>query len=415
MLGPAVGDKHARDVFVKPSAAPVNQSTGNFCCASGAGSAGKQYSGLAYSTKGVSPIRNALNFAALAAVLTASCSFAPSASAQQTVQQPVPQTTQQPSQQDQQLTGTITGSVFSKEGNPISGAEITLTRPGESTRQQAASDDSGNFSFSNIIPGTFKITVSAPAFADQTFSGILASGQTYIVPPITLVLATVNTTVVVEPTAVVAERQIKVEEQQRVLGVIPNFYVSYVPNAAPLNPRQKLQLSWRDAIDPVTFILIGATAGLQQATNQFAGYGQGAQGFGKRYGASYADFATGTIFGSVVFPAIFKQDPRYFYKGTGSTRSRIFYAIANAVICKGDNGHWQANYSSILGNLASGGISNLYYPSQDQRDAALTFEVTGIGIAATAADNILQEFLIPKLSPKFRKDEAAQHAPSGGR
>lgn len=352
----------------------------------------------------------------LAALVGAACWFAPSAPAQQTgqaAQQSQQPPAVQPAQQNQQLTGNITGSVFSKEGNPISGAQITLTLTGQSTSQQAASDDSGNYSFKGVIPGTFKITVSAPAFADQTFSGILTSGQNYIVPPITLLLATINTTVIVEPTAVVAERQIKAEEQQRVLGVIPNFYVSYVPNAAPLNPRQKLQLSWRDAIDPVTFILIGASAGLQQATDQFPGYGQGAQGFGKRYGASYADFATGTIFGSVVFPAILKQDPRYFYKGTGTKRSRVLYAIANAVICKGDNGHWQPNYSSVLGNLASGGISNLYYPSQNQRGAALTFEVTGIGVAATAADNLLEEFLIPKLSPKFRKNEAAQHAPSG--
>lgn len=371
---------------------------------------------MAYLTKGVTVIRSALKFAALAAVLTAAFSFAPKAlaqTAQQPQQPPLAQQAVQASQQNQQLTGTITGSVFSKEGNPISGAQITLTRTGQSMSLQAASDDSGNYSFSNVIPGTFKITVSAPPFADQTFSGILASGQNYIVPPITLLLATVNTTVVVEPTAVVAERQIKTEEQQRVLGIVPNFYVSYVQNAAPLNPRQKFQLSWRDAVDPVTFILIGATAGLQQATDQFAGYGQGAQGYGKRYGASYADFATGTLFGSVIFPAILKQDPRYFYKGTGGTRSRVLYAIANAVICKGDNGHWQANYSSVLGNLASGGISNLYYPPQNQRGAALTFEVAGIGVAATAADNLLEEFLIPKLSPKFRKNQAAQSVPNG--
>jgi hypothetical protein len=367
---------------------------------------------LAYSKKGVSLIRSALSFAALAAVLTVACSFAPSVLAQ-TAQQSQQSPAVQPAQQNQQLTGNITGSVFSKEGNPISGAQVTLSETGESTTQQAASDDSGNYSFSNVIPGTFKITVSAPPFADQTFSGILASGQNYIVPPITLLLATVNTTVVVEPTAVVAEHQLKAEEQQRVLGVIPNFYVTYVSNAAPLNARQKAQLSWRDAIDPVTFILIGATAGIQQATDQFAGYGQGAQGYGKRYGASYADFATGTLFGSVVFPAIFKQDPRYFYKGTGTTRSRVLYAIANAVICKGDNGHWQANYSSIMGNLASGGISNLYYPPQNQRGAALTFEVAGVGIAATAADNLIQQFVIPKLTPKSRRHEPAPPTPNG--
>ena len=94
----------------------------------------------------------------------------------------------------------------------------------------------------------------------------------------------------------------------------------------------------------------------------------------KRYGAGYADIVTGTFIGSAILPSLLKQDPRYFYKGTGSTRSRILYAIANSVICKGDNGRWQANYSSILGSLAAGGISNLYYPAQDRNGAGLTFE-----------------------------------------
>jgi hypothetical protein len=93
-----------------------------------------------------------------------------------------------------------------------------------------------------------------------------------------------------------------------------------------------------------------------------------------------------------------KQDPRYFYKGTGTRRARFLYAIANAVICKGDNGHWQANYSGVLGSLASGGISNLYYPAADRYDAALTFENMLIGIGSTAATNLLQEFLIRKLT-----------------
>src|SRR6202042_3601118 len=111
---------------------------------------------------------------------------------------------------------------------------------------------------------------------------------------------------------------------------------------------------------------------IQQADNSFSGYGQGAQGYGKRYGAAYADFVTGTFLGSAVLPSVLKQDPRYFYKGTGSTRSRVLYAMANAVICKGDNGHWQADYSGILGALAAGGISNLYYPASSRSGAGLT-------------------------------------------
>jgi hypothetical protein len=72
-----------------------------------------------------------------------------------------------------------------------------------------------------------------------------------------------------------------------------------------------------------------------------------------------------------------------------------------AVICKGDNGHWQANYSGILGSLAAGGISNIYYPEKERSDAALTFENTLVGIGASAAVNILQEFVLRKVTPNI--------------
>src|SRR5208282_4988429 len=112
-----------------------------------------------------------------------------------------------------------------------------------------------------------------------------------------------------------------------------------------------------------------------------------------------ADFLAGTYIGSAILPSILKQDPRYFYKGTGTKRSRILYALANAVICKGDNGHWQANYSAIIGSLAAGGISNLYYPAKNRDGAELTFENALISIGATAAANILQEFVVKKFTP----------------
>jgi hypothetical protein len=109
-----------------------------------------------------------------------------------------------------------------------------------------------------------------------------------------------------------------------------------------------------------------------------------------------------------MLPSLLKQDPRYFYKGSGSVRSRILYAIANSVICKGDDGHWQANYSGILGSLASGGISNLYYPAQNRNGAGLTFENAMIGIGENAATNLLQEFVIPKLTPKLSNHQPAK-------
>jgi len=285
-------------------------------------------------------------------------------------------------------------------GAVIAGARVKLTREDHSPSQEVLSGDDGQFSFANIALGPFQLTITAPGFAAQSSSGTLRPGESYEVPQIALTVATAVTEVRVGPSwTKVAEEQIKEEEKQRVLGFIPNFYVSYVPNAVPLTARQKFELAWKITVDPVSFALIGATAGVGQALNQFGGYGQGAEGYGKRYGAAFADSVSSTFIGSAILPSLLKQDPRYFYKGTGSKRSRFLYAVASAVICKGDNGHWQANYSNILGSLAAGGISNAYYPAKDRNGAGLTFENTLIGIGTTAATNLLQEFVIRKFTP----------------
>jgi hypothetical protein len=230
-----------------------------------------------------------------------------------------------------------------------------------------------------------------------------------VVPRVTLPVALAMTEVKVALSAPeIAQEQIEQQEKQRVLGVIPNFYISYVPNAVAMNPRQKFSLAFKTITDPVTFGIVGVIAGVQQAQNDFSGYGQGAAGYAKRYGASYANLASGTLIGGAILPSILKQDPRYFYKGTGTKRSRAFYAIANAVICKGDNGRWQPNYSNMLGSLAAGGLSNLYYPSSDRQGVRLTFETALIGIGVTGAVNVLQEFFIPKFSTNVPKHDSSQ-------
>jgi hypothetical protein len=310
------------------------------------------------------------------------------------------QTGEQPP--DQKLPGNITGTVIDRSGSAVPSARVKLSREGQTTNQEVVTGDDGQFSFANVAPGPFQLTINSAGFATQTFSGTMRSGESFEVPQIALVVATNLTEVqVVVPRTELAEVQLKEEEKQRVLGMIPNFYVTYDPHAVPLTSKQKFKLAWRVSIDPVTFGMVGAIAGIQQAADQLGGYGQGAEGYGKRYGADYADATIGTFLGSAIFPSLLKQDPRYFYKGTGSKRSRFLYAVANAVICKGDNGHWQPSYSSVLGNLAAGGISNLYYPASDRNGVGLTFENAAIGIATGAATNLLQEFVIRKLTPNL--------------
>jgi hypothetical protein len=300
----------------------------------------------------------------------------------------------------QPLRGTINGTVVDQSGAVIGAARVQLTWQG--SKQEMQTGANGQFTFTNIAVGAFQLAITASGFAPQTFSGTLLSGEIQTVPAIALKVAQNITEVQVGLSQTeVAQEEVKVEEQQRVLGAIPNFYVTYVPNAAPLDAKQKFSLAWKTVIDPFTFVVVAGAAGVEQWQNHFAGYGQGAQGYAKRFGAGYADTATGTFISAAILPAILKQDPRYFYKGTGSIPSRFAYAVANAFVCKGDNGKWQPNYSNVLGNLAAGGMSNLYYPEQDRNGASLTFENAAIGIGATAIANLFQEFIVRKLTRKL--------------
>jgi hypothetical protein len=304
-----------------------------------------------------------------------------------------------------QAAGTIRGSLIDGTGAPVAGARVKLSiETDPSHTQDAESDDGGQFIFVGVTPGAFKLTVMSEGFGVQTYSGTLGTEETCVVPPIALVLETEKTEVLVSMSPIeVAQAEMKDEEKQRVLGVVPNFYVTYDPAAPPLAPKQKFELAWRATFDPVNLGLAAGVAGIEQAANQFPEFGQGGDGYAKRFGAAYADSAIGTFIGSAILPTLFKQDPRYFYKGTGTIRSRFLYAVATAVICKGDSGHWQANYSGILGGVAAAGISNLYYPSKDKNRAELTFENALIGIGSTAVANVLQEFVIRKLTPHAPK------------
>src|SRR5450631_795529 len=304
-----------------------------------------------------------------------------------------------------QTPGSISGTVVDQSGAVVAGAQVKLTGENRRPIADGISGSDGHFSLTNVAPGPFQLTITTAGFATQTSSGTLHAGENYILPGFALAVATAVTDVEVGVSQTeVATEQLKVEEKQRVLGVLPNFYVGYIPNAAPLNAKQKFKLAARTVVDPFTFVFVAGAAGVEQAQNHFRGYGQGAQGYAKRFGAGYADTVAGTFIGSAILPSLLKQDPRYFYKGTGSTSSRFLYALANAVICKGDNGRWQPNYSNVLGNFAAGGISNLYYPPQDRDGAGLTLENGAIGIGASAIANVFQEFIIRKLTPKAAND-----------
>jgi hypothetical protein len=305
--------------------------------------------------------------------------------------------------------GTIRGKVVDQSGTAISAARVALSREGQAQELQTQTDDDGLFLFANLAPGLLQLTFTSEGLTGQAMYETLKAGQVLTVPDVVLIVATQVTEVRVGVTpAEEAEDEVKAEEKQRIFGMIPNFFVTYDPHPVPLTPKLKFRLAWKSSVDPFTLLTIGAVAGVEQAGNQWPGYGQGAQGYAKRYGASYADVFGGTFVGGAVLPSLLKQDPRYFYQGSGSKKSRLLHALGSSVICKGDNGKVEPNYSNIGGAFAAGGLASLYAPPGRRGGAHLVVSTALIRIGETAVASVFQEFFIRKATPSVRNHAQAQ-------
>jgi hypothetical protein len=197
-----------------------------------------------------------------------------------------------------------------------------------------------------------------------------------------------------------AEEEVKEQEHQRVEGIIPTFNLTYHHDAVPLSPKQKFELAFRSTIDPFTIASAFVTAGYHEAADDISGFSWGVKGYGERVGAAYLDTFDGTILSTAVVPIIVRQDPRYFRLGYGTVKHRVFYAMASCVIAKNDyNGKWGFNYGNVVGNLAAGALSNLYYPGGNS-GFGLTVTTTMIQIAEGAGGSVFNEFW-PDLSRRF--------------
>jgi hypothetical protein len=302
--------------------------------------------------------------------------------------------------------GSVIGTVLDQSGAVSVGTVVRLTPEDKSAYREVVSGENGQFSFTNVPPGHFQLSVNSSGFGNELYSGDLGPGQTFLVPPMVLSIATVVTQVkvTVDPVEVATE-EIKEQEHQRVLGIIPNFYVSYRPDAVPLTTKFKYRLAWKSSTDIVTIAGVAFLAGLQQAGDQYSEYGQGAQGYGKRLGAEYGDAFASTFLSGAVFPSLFKQDPRYFYRGTGSTKKRILYALSNSVWCKGDNGRWQVNYSNMAGVVSGAALASTYYPSKNQGMNILSNSLVRMGESSLAG--VVQEFVLRKLTKGGHRQEAS--------
>jgi len=303
----------------------------------------------------------------------------------------------------QPQTGSIVGTATDVRDDVVPGATAVLQGPGASDTRTAAANENGFFQFSNVTPGIpYHVIVSAKGFANWTSPAITLQPSQYVeLPNVKLQLAIVVTTVTAALTAEeIATQQIAIEEKQRVLGFIPNFYAVYDKNAVPLTAKLKFRLALRTTTDPITVLGSAFIAGIDHAGDT-PDYGQGWAAYGQRFGANYANGLTDIMIGGAILPSLLHQDPRYFYQGTGTKKSRTLHALSTPFICKGDNGRWQPNYSALGGYLASGAIANTYYP-QSNRGPGLVFGTFGVDVAADMANGLIQEFLLRKLTPSAK-------------
>ncbi|HXU19384.1 MAG TPA: carboxypeptidase-like regulatory domain-containing protein [Verrucomicrobiae bacterium] len=310
----------------------------------------------------------------------------------------------------------VTGTVEDMHGKPIAGVVVTAVKANETAGKTATVDEKGMFRISDLEPGTYIVSITLPGRAPQVATQVvLGAREEQELPIVTERNPHSTTTVQVNADLTqVATAQVHLQEKQRILGVVPNFYTTYLWDSAPLTPKLKFKLALRAEIDPIEFVVDAGVAGAEQYHNTYPGYGGGWQGYGKRFGSAYADSAIGAMLGRALFPIWFHQDPRYFYRGTGSWSSRTLYAVAQTVVTRGDNGETQPNYSHVLGNFTTAGISNIYRAPSD-RSFDLTMRDALVETAGNAVGNVLREFIsrpftsnVPDFAKGRKSDKSSQ-------
>jgi len=304
--------------------------------------------------------------------------------------------------------GSIQGKVTDSSGASILGAVITV-KGMEGDSHLTVTDGDGGFQIAGLTPGKYNVKISASGLSDWTAPNVPASTTPESQPLLAVMQVVPNVTSVtvgLSPEEK-AQEQLKQELQQQVLGVIPNYFVAYENNAAPLSLNQKFHLSFKTLVAPATFAAVGITAGIQQIRNSYWQFGQGTKGYAERFGADYGTTATNLLITSVLADSVFHQDPRYFYSGRGTKKQRAWYAIKTAFLSRGDDGKWRPAYAGLAGTIAASEISNLYDPGSRTQytllGRGLMFHFVGlIGL------NLSEEFLLKKVTSHVPEESAVQ-------
>jgi len=176
------------------------------------------------------------------------------------------------------------------------------------------------------------------------------------------------------------------------------FMFTYEPHPEPLTAKMKFHLAYKGLTHPTFFAFEASWAGIEQAAHT-TDYRLGARGYGERFGANLASGASEGLFANAILPSLLHQDPRYFYRGSGTKGSRAWHAVLAPFVCQGDNGKSQPNYSQMGGSLISAALSNTYYPNS-QRGPGLVFANFGTSVGLHVALGLAQEFILGKFTSR---------------
>ena len=292
----------------------------------------------------------------------------------------------------------VAGTVLDASGAGVPGAEVSLAHGDGTQLRTMASEENGEFNFTKIPPGPYVVIVNAKGFALFTSAEFVVTvQQAYEVPNVSLSIASASMEMTVRPTEFIAAEQIRAQEKQRLIGFFPNFYTSYVYDAAPLTSKQKFSLATRGTFDPVAMIGVGIAAGIEQATNAYAGYGQGAAGYAKRFAAKFVDGRSSDFLTHAIFPSLLHQDPRYYYQGSGSVKSRLMHAVSSAFVTRSDSGRGGPTIPISLATCVQEHcpISTIPKPTGERIWSSPILPLASAGRLGT---NLLREFLSKRLT-----------------
>lgn len=294
----------------------------------------------------------------------------------------------------------VTGTVLDSDGALVPGATVVIKSAVQDSRS-ARADQNGVFEFTGLQPAiSYVLHVNAVGFAAWTSQPItLDPGQRLSVTEIALRIESEASVTVSASRADIASAQLRFEEQQRILGFIPNFYVAYDgENAVSLTSGMKFQLAFKVASNPVTAAGVAFIAGVDQAAHT-PNYQLGARGYGQRLGATAATGLSDILIGGALLPSVLHQDPRYFYQGTGTKRSRIAHALLSPFVARGDDGHNQINFASMGGDLGSSALQEAYVPASNRGLGGFVGSLV-LGTGERAVSNLAQEFIVPRFTSK---------------